>query len=82
MLLAARERGWQFVRLVRHPNASQELDGACPPFVCGDFAHEVHGDNDVLEGGQTIWWMNGHEELAAEDVDRAFRALLTPGLSR
>jgi AcrR family transcriptional regulator len=28
----------------------------------------------------TIWWMSGHEELSAEDVDRSFRALVTPGL--
>ncbi|HEU5076508.1 MAG TPA: TetR/AcrR family transcriptional regulator [Polyangiaceae bacterium] len=28
-----------------------------------------------------IWWMNGNEQLSAEDVDRAFLALFTPGLS-
>ena len=27
-----------------------------------------------------IWWMNGHEELSAEAVDRVFRSLFTPGL--
>lgn len=26
------------------------------------------------------WWMNGHEELTAEAVDGAFRALFTPAL--
>lgn len=26
------------------------------------------------------WWMNGHEELTAEEVDGAFRALFTPAL--
>jgi len=26
------------------------------------------------------WWMNGHDELSAEEVDGAFRALFTPGL--
>lgn len=28
------------------------------------------------------WWMNGREELSAEDVDRAFRSLFTPALVR
>jgi len=28
------------------------------------------------------WWMNGHDELTAEEVDGAFRALFTPALSR
>jgi AcrR family transcriptional regulator len=28
----------------------------------------------------TLWWMNGHEDLSAEEVDRAFRSLLSPGL--
>lgn len=28
-----------------------------------------------------IWWMNGHEELTAEEVDRIFRARITPGLN-
>lgn len=29
-----------------------------------------------------VWWMNGHDELSAEEVDCAFRALITPGLLR
>lgn len=28
-----------------------------------------------------MWWMNGHEDLSAEEVDRAFRSLVSPGLS-
>lgn len=28
-----------------------------------------------------LWWMNGHERFSAEEVDRAFRALVSPGLS-
>lgn len=29
-----------------------------------------------------IWWMNGHDELSAEDVDSAFRSLFAQGLPR
>lgn len=27
-----------------------------------------------------LWWMNGHENLSAQQVDSAFRALVSPGL--
>ena len=28
-----------------------------------------------------LWWMNGHENLSAEEVDRTFRSLVSPGLA-
>lgn len=44
---------------------------------------EVHVGEAIVGAflSLTIWWMNGHEELAAEDVDCVFRALFTSGLS-